>query len=100
MVGDLLQAYVAAGLDPSGFWELSLRAYARHMQGARDRLQAEQQGRAWAAWHAAALLRQDKLMGFAEFMDGRDTGPQSPEDLQAAFNMMATAWGAEPYSGG
>uniref|UniRef100_UPI000EB4EE06 hypothetical protein n=2 Tax=Chachezhania antarctica TaxID=2340860 RepID=UPI000EB4EE06 len=93
---DLLAAYVSAGLDPAHFWSLTLREFNAHMKGARARLRQEQDGRAWLAWHAEALARQKTLPGFRAFVGGGDRGPQSSDDLQAMFEMIAAQWGAKP----
>ncbi|WP_088648228.1 hypothetical protein [Marinibacterium profundimaris] len=87
---------MAAGLDPALFWALTLREYHAHMMGARDRIKAEQDGRAWLAWHAEALHRQEKLPSFRAFLGGGDRGPQSAADLQTMFDVMAAQWGAKP----
>lgn len=87
---------MAAGFAPAGFGELSLREYHAHMTGARDRLKAEQEARAWSVWHSAALRRMEKLPSFREFTRGGDRGPQDAQEQQAMFDMLAAAWGAAP----
>ncbi|MGY9046061.1 hypothetical protein P775_14260 [Puniceibacterium antarcticum] len=92
----MLSAYVSAGLPPGEFWGLSLWEYNAQMRGAHDRLEREQDGRAWLAWHIEALHRQERLMSLAEMTGRTEThgAPQSDEDLQSMFDLLATAWGA------
>jgi len=67
------------------------------MMGARDRLEGEQQDRAWLAWHIEALHRSKKLMSLREFMRPKsDRSPQNPDEIQAMFDLVAGAWGASP----
>ncbi|WP_417723954.1 hypothetical protein [Salipiger sp.] len=88
--------YVAAGFDPGGFWSLSLREYQVHMRAARVRAEAEQEARAWSAWHAEALRRQKDLPAFRDFVKGKADPPQSPDEQQAFFDLLTGAWGAVP----
>ncbi len=92
----MLRAYVSAGFDPAAFWELSPRLYLIQMQGARKRLEAEHENRAWLAWHVEALRRCEKMPDLQKFVAGKAAQPktQSPEVLQAMCNALATAWDA------
>lgn len=94
----LFEAHVAAGFDPAAFWDLSLREYGAAMRGARARMQAEHDARAWLAWHVEALRRCRSLPSFRSFLGGR-TGPeapQPPEEMQAMFDTVAAAWAGGP----
>ena len=93
----MLADYTAAGFDPAAFWGLSPRLYLAQMRGAHERLKREQEGRAWLAWHGAALERSKKLPDLRRFVTGRSAKPQrqTPEVLQAMCDALATAWGAK-----
>lgn len=94
----MLRGWVAVGHDVAAFWGLSLWEYHAAMSGARDRLKSEIEARAWLAWHVAALQREDKLPDFDGFVGGRKAKikRQDPDELQAMFNLMASAWCASP----
>ena len=65
--------------------------------GARDRLEGEQQDRAWLAWHIEALHRSKKLMRYRDFArPASDRRAQNPDEIQAMFDLVAGAWGARP----
>lgn len=66
------------------------------MRGARERIEREQQDRAWLAWHIEALARSKRLPAPEKFIAGRAVRPvkQSPEVLQAMCEALARAWGA------
>jgi hypothetical protein len=66
----MMRAYVAAGLNPDGFWKLTPRLYLAQMRGASDRMDGEQRDRAWLAWHVEALSRQKTLPDAAKFIAG------------------------------
>lgn len=57
----MLEAYVAAGFDPSDFWALTLRLYQIHMRGASARIRREQDQARSIAWLTVMLDRQKKL---------------------------------------
>lgn len=57
----MLEAYVAAGFDPSDFWALTLRLYQIHMRGASARIRREQDQAKSMAWLTAALGRASKM---------------------------------------
>ncbi|PTW39249.1 hypothetical protein [Rhodovulum kholense] len=68
------------------------------MRGARARLRAEHEARAWLAWHVEALHRCRSLPSFRSFLGGR-TGPGAPQpaaEMQAMFDTVATAWARGP----
>lgn len=58
------------------------------MAGARDRLALEQRGRAWLAWHVAALPRTKRFPDLADLMPS--TG-QSAADIRATIAMWKVA---------
>jgi hypothetical protein len=93
----MLRSYVAAGFDPTIFWGLTPRLYLAHMRGASERLEQEQQSRAWAVWHVEALRRSDKLPDFKRFAGGKAGQPtrQTPDVLRAMGGTLARAWNAK-----
>jgi hypothetical protein len=67
------------------------------MDGARRRLEAEQDGRAWLAWHVAALSRQNTLPELSSLM-GRIERPklQTQEQQISAADQLFLAFGGDP----
>ncbi len=67
------------------------------LEGARRRLTAEQDGRAWLAWHFAALSRQPKLPDLASMFAKQETpGPQPVEVQEITVDQLFLAWGGDP----
>ncbi|MEH6834807.1 hypothetical protein [Falsihalocynthiibacter arcticus] len=99
----MLAAFVSAGFSGLDFWGLSLWEYHARMTGARARILRGREDDAWAVWHTAALTSQaaqGKLMPLRDLMRAfePDPGPQAPDEMQAMFNMLAGAWGADPLA--
>ncbi|GAB5431212.1 MAG: hypothetical protein EpisKO_05820 [Epibacterium sp.] len=89
--------YVAHGLDPDGFWQITPREMVARLDGARRRLIAEQDGRAWLAWHIAALTRQTKLPDLSGmFTQEKRQEPQTPEQVRISVDQLFLAWGGDP----
>lgn len=67
------------------------------MDGARRRLEVEQDGRAWLAWHIAALSRQDKLPELSSLI-GRTQKPkiQTQDQQVNAAEFLFLAFGGDP----
>ena len=88
---------MAAGFGPGEFWALSPKLYVEQMQGARERVEREQRGRAWLAWHIEALARSKTLPAGEKFIAGVPAcaPAQTPEIQQAMFDALARAWGAK-----
>lgn len=85
------------GLNPDGFWNLTPREIAARIEGARRRLIAEQDGRAWLAWHVAALSRQTKLPDLETILTQRkQPEPQGPAEQAVALDALFLAWGGDP----
>ncbi|BAQ68780.1 hypothetical protein [Rhodovulum sulfidophilum] len=98
----LFEAHVAAGFDPAAFQDLSLKEYGLAMRGARARIRAEHEARAWLAWHVEALRRCPSLPSFRSFLGGR-SGPEAAQpatEMQAMFDTVATAWARSPAARG
>jgi len=67
------------------------------LEGARRRLSVEQDGRAWHAWHVAALSRQQKLPELdAMFTKQQKRGPQTAEQQEISLDQLFLAWGGDP----
>lgn len=68
------------------------------LEGARRRLASEHDGRAWLAWHVAALSRAERLpdLGSLLFDNQKPTGPMSPEAQIGAIDSLFLAWGGDP----
>ena len=67
------------------------------LEGARRRLIAEQDGRAWHAWHVAALSRQAKLPDLGSmFAKQEKQGPQTVEQQEISMDQLFLAWGGDP----
>lgn len=79
-----------------------MRLYALQMQAHRDRLRLAAEMRNRSAWNTAALTGAafaGKLRGYDSYFsasDPRQSGPQTPEQLEAALHVLAAAWGASP----
>lgn len=75
------------------FWSLTPREIKAHMDGAMNRLKAEHQGRAWLAWHTAALGRVKKMPKLEKLISEpkKSLGRKSWQDQLA----IAMAWNAE-----
>jgi len=84
-------------LDPESFWHITPREMVARLDGARRRLAAEQDGRAWLAWHVAALSRQSKLPDLASLL-ARDepSAPQTPAEQEVSIDQLFLAWGGDP----
>jgi len=88
---------VAHGLEPEVFWHITPREMVARLEGARRRLSAEQDGRAWHAWHVAALLRAQKLPDLGSmFTQQKNQGPQTAEEIEITADQLFLAWGGDP----
>lgn len=91
------RVYVAFGLDPEGFWQITPRELVVRLEGARRRLLSEQDGRAWLAWHVAALSRQSKLPDLASLLqDHSKKPPQTLQEQEIGLDQLFLAWGGDP----
>ena len=67
------------------------------LDGARRRLEAEQDGRAWMAWHVAALTRAAKLPDLKTLLVRSETKKQqSPQEQSISMDQLFLAWGGDP----
>ena len=67
------------------------------LEGARRRLSSEQDGRAWLAWHVAALTRAQKLPELSSMITQQQKqGPQTAEEQEISLDQLFLAWGGDP----
>lgn len=93
----MLEDYIAAGLDPARFWDLTPRLYMIEMRGADRRARIE---RAYV-WWGAMLPHLKKPMSLQDFVDPpRVERIQTPVQMQAMCDALAASWGAERISDG
>lgn len=70
---------------------------AARLEGAHRRLSAEQDGRAWHAWHVAALSRQPKLPDLETMFARKEPAkPQTDEEVVITIDQLFLAWGGDP----
>lgn len=88
----MLQAYVAAGLDPAGFWSLTPREYLVRLRGADkrtdrsfDRLRAASAVGAWIGAHADAK----GLEAYLASIGRKDAQPLTPEGVDRMLRHTA-----------
>ena len=88
----MCSAYVAAGLPPDRFWEITPRLYLIEMDGARARIDREFQGLIQQAWLGAALSRAKKLPSLTSLIKDStktDATPDSWETQLAKWEAYA-----------
>jgi hypothetical protein len=68
------------------------RQFAAAFEGARKRAEAEHNGRAWLAWHVAALDRQKRLPDLSR-LQVHDHRPQTWQEQMAVCRAIAAAYG-------
>lgn len=66
------------------------------IDGAQRRLSSEQDGRAWLAWHIAALPRQRELPELSSMFEQQKRGPQTAAEQEVCLDQLALAWGINP----
>lgn len=87
-----MKQYIAAGLDPARFWELTPRLYVVEMEGAADRGKVERA----MIWYGAMLPHLKKPPSFDDFVwPAKRKERQDPEIMQAMLEALAASWGAE-----
>lgn len=88
---------MSAGLDPALYWSLTFVEIDAILMGSADRLRHEQNGRAWAAWHAAYLTayapaKPQKFPKLEKLMQQSDTARRTrktPTEMKAVFATWA-----------
>lgn len=70
---------------------------AARIDGAHRRLSNEQDGRAWHAWHVAALTRVEKMPALETmFTKQKAQVEQSGEEQTIMLDHLFLAWGGDP----
>lgn len=78
------------------FWRSTPRIVKICLDGAADRLRAEQNGRAWLAWHVEALSRSKKLPELDRLMVCvSGVKKQAPDEMRAIIKTWVAANGGE-----
>ena len=83
------------GMDPARFWQITMREVDRELNGAKKRINREQDMQMSAAWHTAAFQRVDKLPSLSEVLSKPETSgrKQSPEEMFMAMKGIFLAHG-------
>lgn len=87
---NLLEGYVAAGLDSETFWRVTPREVWAHFAGAKTRLEREFDVAAWAAWRPGSVEHGKKYPALGVF-SGRKAKParrKTVEEMEA----VVRAW--------
>jgi hypothetical protein len=92
---------VEVGQEPGRFWTLTPREIAREMAATLTRLTREQDERAWAVWHVAALGRVKKMPKLHEMQSGKRrraaSGRRQSSEIQLAqMKAIYLAFGGDP----
>lgn len=89
-------AYVGAGLPPDRFWDIAPRLVIAELKAAQTRLLREKNDRIELAWMIANLSRADRLPKLKDILvSGEPEKPQTPDQQQAFFDLLAASWGAK-----
>lgn len=83
--------FLAAGLDEALFWRCTPKQIAVHFEAAGMRNRRDHDGRAWLAWHVAALSRARKLPRLDALL--ARTGARRRQTWEEQLAMMQ-AWSA------
>lgn len=82
MIEALLAAALKAGMGVLEFWDLTPRETFQAIEAAAWRMEQAQRGRAWLAWHVAALVRSKKLPPLARLFGLPEAKPLSGDELE------------------
>ena len=88
-------AYVAAGLPPERFWQITPRLYATEMRGAANRIERERRFQIEAAWMNAGLQRFKRMPPLDKLLPRQRVARQSAKEQQAMFDILAIRMGAK-----
>lgn len=81
--------YIAAGLPPERFWEITPRLFWLETDGARKRLEREQRDRIEAAWFTESFARLKKLPPLDRVLAGKKAR-KTAEEIRDDFRAMAS----------
>ena len=91
--------WVAAGLEPERFWQITPSEVDREMRGTRKRIEREADERMSLAWHIVALDRTKKLPKLETLLIGGKPGNrrrQSSDEHLVAMKSIFLAFGGNP----
>lgn len=95
MIDRLLAEALRAGVPTLEFWDLTPRETVQAIEAAAWRLEEEQRGRLWLAWHVAALSRARRLPSLAQILAPREGKRLAGDELEARrreFAKMKANW--------
>jgi len=92
-LAQLCEAYVAAGLPPERFWDITPRMYVTELNGAIMRIKRERT----LVWSGAMLVRMDKPPTLAQFIDEK-TQADPPEFLEMRLRSAEKGLRSVPMS--
>lgn len=89
-------AYISIGLPPARFWRITPRLCIAEMRAMRDRLTREKNDHIELAWMVANLSRAKSLPKLQDLLvTGAPKQPQTTDEQQAFFDLLAASWGAK-----
>ncbi|GLK49489.1 hypothetical protein GCM10017620_24620 [Brevundimonas intermedia] len=90
--------WVEAGFDPESYWRQTPRLYDIAIRARIRVREQEQQGRAWLAWHVAALPKMKRFPGLKELLGQRPKARvQTPSRIEAELKRMFGLKRNEPW---
>lgn len=90
--------WMAAGLDPARFWDITMREVDREFRAATRMREREANERMWLAWHIVALDRTDRLPKLDTLITKANAPRrrQTGEELLFAMKSIFLAFGGDP----
>lgn len=88
-----------AGFDPDAYWRQTPRLFDIAIRARIRVKEQDQQGRAWLAWHIAALPKMKRFPSFKDLLGiKRVVRKQTPDQIEAGlrrlFKMSKADWSA------
>lgn len=88
----MCESYIALGLDPARFWDVTPRLMVLEVKGAERRHEIARS----MVWMGAMLPHFKKPMRHDDYVRPRRRAQrQTPDELQAMCDALAAAWGAK-----
>lgn len=78
----LLEEALKCGSSVHEFWDLTPRETYAVIRAAEWRMEQEQRGRAWLAWHTAALSRAKRLPALGRLLGGGEAKELQGDELE------------------
>lgn len=80
---------MAAGLNPTDFWQQTPKSFVAIMEGAARRQKREYELTVVGAWHAEAFARQKRLKKLGDYLgDKPKARRQTPEEMFAVIQQF------------